>query len=117
MPVHPSRQQRISLPVAVSTVNQTANAVTNIRHSEYLGKLSDNGLTTYVIQPGFSTTFPWLSQIANAFETYVIKSLRVRLTPLSSTNINGCIAAVFDYDSADPAPSTFAHLNNMAGAI
>jgi len=71
-----------------------------IRDHECLGDLISSGTsgswtsTTYVINPGLSTTFPWLSQIASNFEQYRVHGLvfYFRSTSASSNPSGGSVA-------------------------
>lgn len=66
-----------------------------IRHREYIGDVTasaDFTLYSYSVNPGLFTTFPWLSQVAEAFEEYRFTGLVFEYKTLSA-----------DYTAADSA--------------
>lgn len=101
-----------------------------IRHSEYIGDLTvpnGSGSSTfsqisYPIQPGASTTFPWLSSTAQNFQMYKFKRLVFEFRPLASNAISsttgsvigmGSIVMATEYDSAQCYSSTQAYPNKQ----
>lgn len=49
-----------------------------VRHREYIGDIAATNVFTnrnFAINPGLTSSFPWLSQIANAFEQYRFRGL------------------------------------------
>lgn len=70
-----------------------------------------------------STTFPWLSQVTNAFETYKFKSLTFLYRPLTSNNTVseqnslGTVTLYFNYDAGDPVVQSRHEANNYQGSI
>lgn len=71
-----------------------------IKHREYIGDVLANGLiangstqfgTAYTIplNPGLSSSFPWLSNLANSFEEYQWKSLIFQFRSTSANAITG----------------------------
>lgn len=84
-----------------------------IRHREFLGDITTGAagvFTTrgYSINPGVPETFPWLSQIAHAFEQYRIEGMifefkSTSADALSSTNTAlGTVIMATQYDATRP---------------
>lgn len=68
-----------------------------IAHREYIADV--NGSTAFnlnelPINPGISTTFPWLSQIAENFENYEMLGLVFEYRPASGTAVSSASAAL-----------------------
>jgi hypothetical protein len=64
------------------------------------------------INPSNDQAFPYVSQIADRFETYTIKRLRVRFEPFLATASQGCVMFMTDFDAGDPAPLSKAEMMN-----
>ncbi len=67
-------------------VNSNTKA-TIVRHREYLGDVTSTTSFTpieYIINPGNSLTFPWLSNVAHAFEEYKFRGLLFEFKSMSS---------------------------------
>jgi len=78
-----------------------------IRHSEYIAEVFGSvnfNLTTYIIQPGNSTSFPWLANMTYLYESYTIHKLNYRFESSKSTATNGAVLMAIDFDAADSAP-------------
>jgi hypothetical protein len=84
-----------------------------VAHREYLGDVTASesfNLNAYNLNPGLSTTFPWLSQMAVAFEEYIIHGLIVEFVSESSDSVLstaansalGVVMMAITYDSLDP---------------
>lgn len=56
------------------------------------------------VNPGNSSLFPWLSQIATRYEMFKFRSLRVIYEPQCGTSTTGTMMLAIDYDASDPAP-------------
>jgi len=94
-----------------------------VRHREFLGPI--NGTTSflstsYPLNPGMSTTFPWLSQLAANYEQYkmhgcVFQFVTTSATAVSSTNTAlGQVVMATDYDALDnPYASSRAMLASL----
>jgi len=67
----------------------SSNEGIRFKHREYIGDIAMNGPTftsySYSINPGLSTTFPFLSTIANAFQEYDFKGLVFEFKTTSAT--------------------------------
>lgn len=61
-----------------------------IRHKEYLGDINPSQQfqnNIYPINPGLLRTFPWLSQIADAFQEFEFRGLAFTFKSMSSNNV------------------------------
>jgi len=80
-----------------------------ISHKERIGTVLGSvafTATSFSINPGLVSTFPWLSAIANRFESHSwIKCDFLFKTKTSTTAVGDVILAV-DYDASDSAPSS-----------
>lgn len=77
----------LSPPEIVNSVNRGGIIV---RHREYLGDINAATAFTvknYPINPGLPSSFPWLSNIASAFEEYELRGLIYEFKSLSSDAI------------------------------
>lgn len=98
---------KVSVPSGMSNVitNKGALKTMRIRHREFVKDLTTNGtanqLSIMRVNPGNTTMFPWLSSIANRFESYVFNGLRFNYVPSVGTTSTGAIALAPDYDAAD----------------
>jgi len=103
-------------PVAIATRRQGKPATINHRkdsiivsHRSLLGPVTGEILyevIKYATNPGLSSTFPWLSELAARYEKYRFNRLRFEYRSVTSTDTKGVIMMSFDFDAADPAPST-----------
>lgn len=83
-------------------------------HTEYIQDIVTSSTAgafnanSFTLNPSNVTTFPWLSQLANSFETYELDGLIFRFVSTSgesvaSTNTAiGTVMGTFVYDSLDP---------------
>lgn len=55
----------------------------------------------FPLNPGIEYTFPWLTNIANNFETYQFLSLKMSYVPAVPTSSPGRLSICPDYDAAD----------------
>lgn len=93
----------------------------NITHRELIGLIGFNGgdqfnVKGYPIQPGDPLTFPWLSAIANRFETYSFNRLAFEFTPMVATTTAGCVGLTVDYDPLDEYPGSLPRFASYVGA-
>lgn len=81
-----------------------------VRFREYVADLSFAStaflLTQYSINPGLSTLFPWLSQIAQLFESYKFNALKFQYRKETANTTLGKVMYCVDWDAADAAPTT-----------
>lgn len=80
----------------VPRVHATKRGV-SISHREFLGDITGSSLftsRTYPINPGSSVTFPWLSNIAEMFQSYRIKGMIFEFNSTSADALNSVNTAL-----------------------
>jgi len=93
----------------------------NIKHTEFLGVVTSTSafnLTTYPLQPGLGTTFPWASNIAENFSEYRINGavivFKSNLTDaVASFSSLGTVSIAADMNAAAAAPISFQQLEQL----
>jgi len=106
-----------------------AEGATIIRHREYLGPIitsataGDFKIESFALNPAQSTTFPWLSQLAQNYEEYKPNGLLFEFRSTasdaiaSSTNLAlGQVMLCTQYDPTDPEFDTDIELLNYSWA-
>jgi len=108
-PVAQGRTRRMQKPKLVSSANGNMFVV----HREYIadvvagtGAPSAFSSATFPINPGSTTTFPWLSGIAPRFEKYHFKKLKFCFETEAATALGGSVILTVDYDATDNAPTS-----------
>lgn len=90
-------------------MNSTSGTI--IRHREYVSDvLSSTGfaLTSFPINVGISTTFPWLAAVAQSFEQYKMRGMIFEYKTLSGRALNstnsalGTVIMATEYDATKP---------------
>lgn len=92
----------------------------NVRHCERIGTINGSvafTTTAFSINPGLTTTFPWLSGLANQYERYKFKNLQFYYKNKCNTTFLGDISMAIEYDAGDPAPSTSVQMENYEAAV
>lgn len=99
----------------VPMMHNTGQSIT-IRHRELVTQV--NGQSSFVVQtglplnPGFSSTFPWLSTVAASFQEYEFKGLVFHYIPTSGSIVSGTNPALGSvmlqttYRASDVAPTS-----------
>lgn len=98
-------------------VNSVEGGGVIIRFREYITDIQSTVLFTnrsFIIQPGSSDTFPWLSTIASSFEQYKLRGMLFEFNSTSSDAIFsgasssalGSVIMSTDYDIADEPPTS-----------
>jgi hypothetical protein len=118
---------RNSAPVAMavgqkSTTPKMFNGKRMIRvnHRELVATISGSTtfeVTTFSLNPGLSTSFPWLSTIADSFEQYRFNRLRFHYVTRAPSTYIGSILMAPDYDALDSAPTSEIIASQMDGAV
>lgn len=124
-PKSKSKQSKTTLMPAAETAPVAVSSVTKWRapkmeyardgsscvvsHRERIGTV--NGTTAftatqYQINPGLVGTFPWLSAIANRFESYDFEALRFIFKTKTATTALGDVVMAVDFDASDSAPTS-----------
>lgn len=112
-----SKTVTVRAPIATQTsYKPSAPAISRggtsvrIRHRELIGNVVGSVpfavVTTLFMNPGLSSTFPWLSSQARGWEMFRFNSLRLKYMTRTSTSTVGSILMSADYDSADQPPLT-----------
>jgi len=106
-PVSRQKHEKIGIPKFTSS-SRNGDGRVRIRHREYIGDVNGSvafAQAAYPVQPGLSSTFPWLSGIAPLYESYLFHSLRFEFETLASTATAGRVMMAIDYDALDVAPA------------
>lgn len=101
---------------------------TRVRHREYLGDIISSSsasafsITTYAINPGNSTIFPWLSTIAQNYDQWVPNGIVVSFKSTSSvfngsTQGLGTVIIASDYDLLDSQYASKIEMENSQYAV
>jgi hypothetical protein len=81
-----------------------------VTHREFIGNVTGTVAftiaQTLAINPGIAATFPWLSVIAQNWETYRFRKLRLCYYTRTGTNVPGSVIMAHDPDASDPAPAS-----------
>lgn len=94
-----------------------------IKHREYIQpiKASTNNdfsiAATIPLNPGLSSSFPWLSSTARNYESYRVSALKVEYIPVCPTTTVGKVSMMIDYDCVDEPPTNNTQLQNSAGSV
>lgn len=89
---------------------QTTRNSVRISNSEYIADITSASpnfsITSFPINPGLASTFPWLCLVATRFESYIFESLEFEYKPICPTSEPGKVILAVDFDAADPPPSS-----------
>lgn len=99
-----------------------SNQSITVRHREYLapitGSTGFNVSRFFILQPGDTNTFPWLSQLAPMFQQYRIKGMVFHYVPTSGSAVSGTNPALgtvmiqTSYRANDVAPRSKVEMMN-----
>ncbi len=82
----------------------------NIKHreliSDVVGTSAFTVASSFNVNPGLSSTFPWLSVMAQGWEQFRFKNIRFIYKTRTGSNTAGSLMMAPDYDSADGPPAT-----------
>jgi len=91
-----------------------------VTNKEYIGDVTSANasflINSFNVNPGLSGTFPWLSAIANRFESYIFSDLRFIYEPICPTSVPGSVMMAIDYDALDSPPANKVSLMSFKGA-
>lgn len=107
---------------------KSGDRTTTVRHREYIGDLysspTSGGFqnTSYAINPGNLTAFPWLSVIAQNFDQWrpngIVICFKSTSANWNGTNQQlGTVIMASDYDLTDPAYSSKIEMENTEFAV
>jgi hypothetical protein len=117
----------INAPVAKTQVSRTPaprinrsfpNGDVEVEHTEFLGDISGSvafAVNAFAINPGLYTSFPWLYQMAQLYESYRFSKLRFEFRTEAATSSTGSVMGVVDYDPSDPAPTSKVQMATYRG--
>jgi hypothetical protein len=97
-------------PAAMSSTKYNGFEGVRIKHREVIGTVlgrSTYTLTTYPINPGVATTFPWLHIPAKAYQSYVFHKFHVEYFNSCPTSTSGFLAFSPQYDPDLEPPASF----------
>lgn len=114
-PVNTSVRVNKTSPKIVSSKGNVV--VSNREYVGYVANSTSFTLTPYACNPGLSNLFPWLSNIANSYDRYRFKRLQFLFISSTSTATTGRLAMVWNYNAADPPPTTKAGALSIAPAV
>jgi hypothetical protein len=99
-----SKGQKTAEPVYKTMTARGCRIVHRELVSSITGSSSFSVAFTYNLNPGLSTTFPWLSVEAQGWEQYVFRKLRFCYYTRCATSTPGSIMLVPDYNASDSSP-------------
>jgi hypothetical protein len=70
------------------------------------GSVSFGLVANYAINPALPTSFPWLSGVAQHYESYSIENLVIRYKNLKGTDADGNVIISYDPDTLDAGPAS-----------
>lgn len=120
------KEAPISKSVRVKKANPSISTTSNgssitIRHTEYIADISSSGasyaVTKYSINPGLNANFPWLSNVANNYESYRFNRLQYIYKPICPTTTQGKVILGVDYDASDSTPNSKLILNSFESSV
>jgi len=119
----PHYSNAVSAPAASSSIYTTPlrTAATVVKHCEYVQDLTTSGTIggftniQMKFNPGNSTLFPWLSQIAQGYEEYIVLHCDLVFRSVSSSGTQGLIMLNAQYDSYDASFSNKQGIQDYAG--
>lgn len=114
----PRKEKRdlvVRIPAAVSKVSQGRAARissrgdgVSITHREYIDDLTCQAVFnvgyTLALNPGITSTFPWLGLMANNYEFYRFKQLSFEYHPMVGSSVSGSIMMAVELDVSDATP-------------
>jgi len=74
-------------------------------------------VSTFAVQPGISSTFPWLANIAANWEKYRFNRIGFRFVSRSATSFTGSVVMAPDYDASDAPPPDYQTMSSYQNAI
>lgn len=125
----PPAKTRQGAPVSVGVITNTGKPRfvnrgedIQVTHREYISDITAataefSVVFNQLINAGNVNLFPWLSQIASRFESYVFRQLRFLFETETSTGDTGFVLMTIDYDPTDAAPTSKPVAFNYQGAV
>jgi len=95
-----------------------------IKHREYLREVfgpvrlpGEPNVDEIAVNPGLVSCFPWLSAIANRYESYTFHKLCLHYMPNCSSSTSGSVILSPDYDVSDGSPDSLAPLQSAPDSV
>jgi hypothetical protein len=89
---------------------RSSSKCATVTHTEYFASVTSAStsyaVVSYPVNPGVGSIFPWLSQVAQRYQTYKFRSLVFNYHTRAATSQVGTVGLVFDFSATDPAPSS-----------
>jgi len=127
-PLRPSGSRKMA-PAAMATemgsgpsrTDRTRDGVRVVKR-EFIGNVVNTvgfslPVAVYNINPGVAAVFPWLSIMANQYETYRFHRLTFRYITRCGTSQSGSVILAPDYDASDSPPTTEQQITAYRGAV
>lgn len=102
----------------------TTHATNIVTHREYLGDIAGTAAfnnTGYALNPGLSSTFPWLSAIASQYQQYKFHGLAFEFRPLITDYVTGgapgVVVMATNYNSGAPIYESKQQMENSEFAV
>lgn len=115
VPLAQAKVMRVSQPSVI-----TSDGRVRIRHREYIQDVSGSiafSNSSLNINPGLASTFPWLSNMAMNYESYLFRKLRFDFETAKSASTSGEVILAIDYDASDAAAATKSQLMSYYSAV
>jgi hypothetical protein len=103
-----------------AVIRQTSPVSTRIKHRELFTNITGQAdfiSTSYPINPGNNTLFPWLATQAKGWQKYRFSSLRIVYYTRTGTTTIGSLTMAVNRDSNEQAPHDDVEISAMAGAV
>lgn len=105
-PMGLSRRMRTGVP-DVSGSPYTGDGRVRIKHREYIRDIYGSvafSAQSLSVNPGLAVIFPWLSSVAQQFESYLFRKLDFHFETQKSASTSGSVMMSVDFDAADSLP-------------
>lgn len=116
----PVSQGNVRLVREPAYMERSSNGDITVEHEEFVADIAGSvafSNTLYPVNPGLASTFPWLSQMAPLYESYIFERLEFRYENQTSTTTVGAVMLAVDYDASDPAAVSKTQLATYRGYI
>lgn len=109
------QQQGVAAAYATGQAGQGAKVQASLDschvvHREFIGNVTGSVAfaiaSTFAVNPGLTASFPWLAGIAQNWESYRFRKLRLCYYTRTGSNVPGSVILAHDPDSSDAAPSS-----------
>lgn len=119
VPLAFTRSMKTGVP-QVSGSPYSSDGRVRIHHREFIqdvdGSVAFSALSL-PINPGMKSVFPWLSIMANQFESYLFRSIKFEYETQKSASTSGSVMLAVDFDAADATPVDKQQLMSYHNAV